>query len=142
MAKQVIFLSKRRCHQRRLLVRIDKADQDRAFFHRVDHIQRRWLHGEDHVGIFDQSVAIAGECDILERRIDQAGSVSSARLHVQLGAQLGQLADDGRHQRHAPFVGMCFLQNGDVDVHEALQLLCRLLAALADWMDLCRATQR
>ena len=28
---------------------------------------------------------------------------------------------DGRHQCQASFVGLCFLQHGDVDIHEALQ---------------------
>ena len=104
----------------RLLVLIDEGDQDRALLHRVDHIQRRSLHAENHVGIVDQSVAIGGEFDILERGIDQTDSISRARLHVQLGAQLDQLADNGRHQRHAPFVRLCLLQNGDVDIHGKL----------------------
>ena len=58
--------------------------------------------------------------------IDDAGGISRARLHVQLGAQLGQLADNGRHQCHASFVRMGFLQNGDIDVHETLQLQASL----------------
>ena len=101
--------------QRRLLVRIDERDQDRAFLHRVDHIQRRGLHGENHVGVGDQLLAIVNEGDILERGVGQLDGISRARLHVQFGAELDQLGDDGRHQRHAPFVRMGFLQNGDVD---------------------------
>ena len=64
----------------------------------------------------------ADKGNILECGIDDAGGISRARLHVQLGAKLDELADNRRHQRHAPFVRMGFLQNGDVDVHETLQL--------------------
>ena len=113
------------------VARIDEGNQDRAFLHRVDHVQRRWLHSENYVGVADQSVTIGRESDILECGIDDAGGISRARLHVQLGAQFGQLADNGRHQRHASFVRMCFLQNGDVDVHGTLQLLTHSWSASA-----------
>jgi hypothetical protein len=40
---------------------------------------------------------------------------------MQLGAELDQLRDYGRDQRHAPFVRLCFLENGNVNVHVAIQ---------------------
>ena len=78
-------------HQRRLLVRIDEGDEDRAFLHRVDHVQRGRLHGEDHIGVADQLLAIIDEGDVLERGVGQLDGVARARLHVQLRAQLDQL---------------------------------------------------
>ena len=65
-------------HQCRLLVRVDEGNEDRAFLHRVDHVQRGWLHSENHVGVADQSVAIVNERDVLERRIGQADRISRA----------------------------------------------------------------
>ena len=62
-------------------------------------------------------LAIVDEGDVLERGVGQLDGVAGARLHMQLRAELDQLGRDGRHQRHAPFVRLGFLQNGDVDVH-------------------------
>ena len=100
------------------MVGVDEADEDRAFLHRVDHLQRGRLHGEDHVGVADQRLAVGDEGDILEGGVGQLDRVPGARLHVQLRAELDQLGRNGRHQSHAPFVRLGFLQNGDVDIHE------------------------
>jgi hypothetical protein len=40
---------------------------------------------------------------------------------VQLCAQLGELGDYGRHERDAPFVGLGFFQDCDVDVHHGFR---------------------
>ena len=66
MAKQVIFLSRSRLHQLRLVRRVDEADQDRAGLHGVDHRQRRRLDRQNHVGVGHQRGAVIEEGDILE----------------------------------------------------------------------------
>ncbi len=85
--------------------------------HLVDHAERRRLHGQQHVRVAHQSVAISREGDIAVRRIRERDGIAGAGLHVQLRPELHQPRDDGWNQRNAPFVRLCFLQNGDVDKH-------------------------
>jgi hypothetical protein len=40
---------------------------------------------------------------------------------MELGTEFDQFSDHGRHQRHPPFVRLRFLENGNVNVHEALR---------------------
>src|SRR3984885_4551987 len=126
------FFLQQALYQNRLLLRTDVRDEDRAFLHRADHVQRGWLHGKNHIGVADQLLAILNEGDVFVRGIGELDRVSGARLHVKLRAELDQLGDKGGYQRHTPFVRVSFLQNGDVDVHEALQ--CS--AAPNCWSDL------
>ncbi len=95
-------------------------------FHGVDHLERGRLDRQDHVGIGDQILAIHDERDILECRVSQLDGVTGTRLHVQLGTQFDELGDNRGHQSHAPFMRLGFLQNGDVDIHRALQSLAGL----------------
>ena len=110
-------------HQRRLFVGVDERNEDRAFLHRADHIECGRLHGEHHIGVADQRLAIVHKGDVLESCVGQLDRVCCSRLHMQLCAQFDQFGCNGWHQCHASLVWLGFLQNGDVDVHWALQLL-------------------
>ena len=100
------------------MVCIDERDENGALLHGVDDLDCRGLDRKHHIGVGDQLLAVGDEGDILECSVGQFDGVSGARLHVQLRAELDQLGNDRRHQSHAPFVRLCFLQNGDIDVHE------------------------
>ena len=116
------FFVQQALHQCGLFVGVDKRNEDRAFLHRADHIQCGRLHGEHHIGVADQHLAIVHKGDVLESCVGQLDRVCCSRLHLQLCAQFDQFGRNGWHQCHASFVWLGFLQNGDVDVHWALQL--------------------
>ncbi len=106
-----------RLDQRRLLVLIDEADQDRPWLHRLDRLRRRRLDGQHHVGVGEQGPAVIHEGDIGEGAVGQLDRRPGAGLHVQPRAQLDQLGGHRRDQGHPPLQGLGLLQNGDVHIH-------------------------
>ncbi len=103
--------------ERRLLARVDEADQQRPWLHRVDDIDVGRLDGQHHVGVAQHRRAIRRDLDVDEVGIARMDRTAGARLHVQPGAELDQPGDERRNESHPALVDARLGQYRDVDVH-------------------------
>ena len=108
-------------HQSRFIVFVDEGDKDRPLLHRVNNFQRGRLHGKNDIGIAHQRLDVGNDSHVLVDGIGKLHCISGTGLHAQPGAKLRQSDSDRGHERHAPLMRLCLLQNGDVDVHGVLR---------------------
>ncbi len=107
------------------MVGIDEREQDRAFLHLVDDLDRRRLYAQHDVRTGDERLGVGDEGDIAVGRIGQLGIVTGAGLHMQFSAEFDEPRGHRGHERDAALVRPGLFQNGDVDEHHPSRMTLR-----------------